>query len=202
MGHQGAWAKRRGCAGEAPECARAPQEKKSTRGLVLAQFPSRTATATGTAVTPPPPANTQEATPDLRPPYAHSNAAPHPRSNLTSDLNTSRLSIAFDSQHAHLEPIHPQQHPKLIQLSPHTATPNTSPTKAATPTPRPFEHGNASFYLLTTVHRRSHSNTSFKLPSRRQPILNSLQAHTRATTHPTIAFAPPPSHAWPSVSRS
>ena len=40
MGHQGAWGKRRGCAGEAPECARAPQGKKSVKRSVLAQNPS------------------------------------------------------------------------------------------------------------------------------------------------------------------
>ena len=155
---------------------------------------TRTDTATGTAVTPPPPANTQEATPDLRPLYAHSNAAPHPRSNLTSDLNTSRLNrIRL--------PRPPRTHP------PATA-PKTHSTFTAHRYPKHIAHKSSHAHSAPLRTREcvvlplNHSTPPFHstLPSRRQPILNSLQAHTRATTHPTIAIAPPPPQ-FPSVSR-
>ena len=140
----------------------------------------------------------KEATPDLRPLYAHSNAAPHPRSNLTSDLNTSRLNrIRL--------PRPPRTHP------PATA-PKTHSTFTAHRYPKHIAHKSSHAHSAPLRTREcvvlplNHStppfsfNTSLPPPTHPQQLTSTHTRHN-APHHCHRPTPTPPSHAWPSVSR-
>ena len=138
---------------------------------------TRTDTATGTAVTPPPPANHKKPrsapiqTPHPPQIQIHSNFGPEdvtPRSHSTptptsnpSTRNSTQNSFNF-----------------LRGPLPQTHRPQKQPCDSA-----PLRTQNASFKLLTTAHRRPHST----LPSHRQPTLR-----PDPTLHPHAPH--PPSH--------